>query len=304
MKKMMTIVLSVLLVVLCLASCNSDNESKGYDKYTSLIADVTTDGYGADIDIGFWQGVYFEKDNMKDKTCVFNGVTYSGTYRDSQDEHGNSYITDFYYVENQGEIQGEFSIRSDTGELNFINLGSAEYYDTVIYMPDISNPEENATQLATEIISKYINIADYKRIDRDPIIYQQEIDGKTYGVTSYCTMYAKEINGCLSSDYIYVWVDSKGNFKAFKMGDIGAFDGVELDFDVAMITQSVTEKIQAVYAERNMSVSDLQMEDQKIMLSPHGDIGMLSTVSFDFTYPNGSCYGTAVHVFTILGRKE
>lgn len=300
MKKLMMIVLSVVLVCLSLSGCHAKKEPKGYDKYTTLIADVTIDGYGADIDIDFWQGVYFEKDNMKDKTCVFNGVTYSGTYWNSQDEHGNSYITDFYYVENQGE----FGIRSDTGELNFISLGSAEYYDTVIYMPDISNPEEYATQFATEIISKYINIADYKRIDREPHIYQKEIEGKTYGVTSYCTMYAKEINGCLSSDYIYVWVDSKGNFQTFKMGDIGAFDGVELDFDIAMISQSVTEKIQSVYAERNISVSNLQMEDQKIMLSPHGDIGMLSTVSFDFTYPNGEGYGTALNVFTVLGHKE
>ena len=300
MKKMITIVLSAVLVGLCLSSCKSENSSKDYDKYTSLIADVTNDGYGTDVELDCWQGTYFQKDNMEDKTCVFNGVSYSCSYRKSINELGNSYITDFYY----GENYIEFGFRSDTGELNFISLTDADYYDTEPYLPDISNPEENAVDIATEMASKYVNINDYIRIDREPLVYQKDKNGVTYEVVSYPITFVKKVIGYLSSDYIYVCVNSKGHLVAMKMGDIGALDSVTLDFDTTMLNQSITEKIESDYAERNLSVSNVQIEDQKIMLSPNGDVGMYSKVTFDFTYPNGGGFGTALQVFTTLGRKE
>ncbi len=295
----MIIFLSVLLIGSCFVGCDSENNAKDYDKYTSLVAGIVNDGYGTDLEVDFWYGSDFKKENMEDKTCVVNGVSYSGSYKESTIDFGNSYITDIY----KDEKYIEFGLRSDTEELIYLNLKNAEFFATEPYLPDVSNPQEIAIKIATEIAGEYIHVAEYTRIDDDPSILHKERDGVTYELATYYVTFAKKVNGYLSSDYIVVGVTSKGHLASIRMGDINAFEGVTLDFDADAMNQSISDKIVSAYQEKNIGVQNMQIEDQKIVVSPNGDVGMYSYVTFDMIYPSDDTIGTAIEIFTSLGRK-
>ncbi len=299
MKKIMIMFLSILLIGSCFVGCNPESKAKDYDKYTSLVAGIVNDGYSTDLEVDFWYGSDFIKENMEDKTCVVNGVSYSGSYKESTIDFGNSYITDIY----KDEKYIEFGLKSNTGELVCLNLKNAEFYATEPYLPDVSDPQETAVKIATEIAGEYIHVAEYTRIDKEPSILHKERDGVTYELATYYVTFAKKVNGYLSSDHIVVGVTSKGHLASIRIGDINAFDDVTLDFDEDVVNQSISDKIVSAYQEKNIGVQNMQIEDQMIVVSPTGDIGMYSYVTFDMIYPSDDIIGTAIEIFTSLGRK-
>ena len=300
MKKIVSLILVIASLTWCFLGCNSANESKGYDKYTSLVAGIANDGHSTAVEVDFWTGVYFHKEDMADKTFVMNDISYSASYDRSINNKFNSYTTDFYNDENYIE----FAVRSDTDDIVLFNVMNAEFFDTEPRLPDISNPQENAIALAKEIAGEYINIFDYTQIIEEPMVRDYEIDGVTYGITYYVIVFAKKVNGYFSSDFMSVKITSKGHFASFRMGDIGAFDDVALDFDATVLNQSITEKIESAYTEKSLVAQNFQIKDQKMALSPDGDIGVCSDVTFDVIYPSNETHSTAIRVFTTLGRKE
>lgn len=296
MKRVIVLFLVVLLIGLSLSSCNTTKTSPNYPKYTSLVADVANDYYGASIELHSWQGSYFTKEKMKDKTCTIGGVSYTSSYSKSIISLGDSYTTDIYKNENYFE----FDFRSDTGELVGYQLTNQAFYDTEPYLPDVSNPQETAIAMATNIASEYINIEEYTRIDKEPSLRYYEKDGTTYEMAYYKVLFVKEIHGFVSTDFIQVNVTSKGHLVSVSMGDLHAFDDIVLDFDVNKLNQSISEKIQAINTEKNYTLKEMHIEEQKIMLTPDQDVGVYSVVTFDFTYPSGDEGDSVLHIFTFL----
>ena len=89
-----TAIFLVLVSILCFFSCDKQNTSSddgsfntpdnvAYEPYTSLIADCTNDGYSIPVEIDFWQGIYFEKQNMPDTSYTVLENSYCGSYRTS-----------------------------------------------------------------------------------------------------------------------------------------------------------------------------------------------------------------------------
>lgn len=270
MKKYFVFVLT-LLFILAFVGCNI----KKREPYTSFTVDCTNDEYCKNPEVDYWTGSYFEKKNMKNKSCLFRGENYSGAYHRSIVDKTNSYTTDMYVDDNYIE----FGLRSDTGELVYINLANADFYDTQPYLPDVANPEETAISLATEIASGFVdNIEDYTQISEQPHTSYKEREGKTYQITYYVLKFVKKVNGYLSSDYIAVTVTSKGTPKSITVGDIGAFDGTSLTFDATAVEQSVSDKIASIYKESSLNVKETDVYQQKIVLTPDGDICMYSTM--------------------------
>ena len=295
MRKYIAILLS-LLFVFCFASCNLEKNQQ----YTSLIADSANDEYSIKAEVDYWTGTYFIKEYMVDKSILVLGNTYTGSYRDSIVDKLNSYTTDIYYDENHIE----FGLREDTGELVYINLMNAEFFDTQPYLPDVNEPYETAISLTKKIAGIYLdNIEDYTQLIEEPRIRYEERDGVTYQITYYTVTFARQINGYFSSDYISVKVTSKGTLASIMMGDINAFSDTKIDFKNTDLEQSISQKIESTYKNSELKINKTNIKDQKIVLTPNGDIGIYSDIVIYGTDANIELK-TGVSVLTVLEKKQ
>lgn len=299
MKKYMALIFT-LLFIFCFTSCNT----KSYDAYTSFITNVANDGYSVPVEIHCWTGAYFEKKHMAGKTCHVLGKSYSGSYRQSIVDKWNSYITDIYTDENGVE----FGLRSDTGKLVYMNLMNRNFFDTQPYLPEVNQPVETAISLATEIASKNVDhIEDYTQILEEEEREYEERGGVTYKITYYQVTFAKKINGYLTSDYITVIVTSKGTLASIMMGDINAFAGISIVIDTADVDQSIFNKVESAYSaykESRIRVEKSYIEDQRLVLTPDGDICIYSWVVVQGVDKESDTeVQTGVVILTTLGQK-
>ena len=286
-----------LLLTFSFISCNK----KYYEPYTSLISDSVRDEYSVDLEVDYWTGEYFEKEDMENKTCFVFGNSYSGSYSKSIIDTMNSYTTDIYVDNNNIE----FGLRSDTGELAYINLMNSDFFDTQPYLPEVNDPTDTAISLSTKIARDYVdNIGDYTQIFDEPVTRYKERDGKTYQITYYVVTFAKKINGYFSSDFIAVKVTSKGTLASIMIGDIGAFDNTTLSFDTATMNQSISDKIESVYKKSKLEVKESNVDDQKIVLTPNGDICMYSSIVIDGVDDSNIETRTGVRILTFLGKRS
>lgn len=286
-----------LLLTFSFISCNKKN----YEPYTSLISDSVNDEYSVDFEVDYWTGEYFEKEDMENKTCFVFGNSYYGSYSKSIIDKMNSYTTDIYVDNNNIE----FGLRSDTGELAYINLMNSDFFDTQPYLPEVNDPNDTASSLSTEIARDYVdNIGDYTQIFDEPVTKYKERDGKTYQITYYVVTFAKKINGYFSSDFIAVKVTSKGTLASIMIGDIGAFDNTTLSFDTATMNQSISNKIESVYKKSKLEVKESNVDDQKIVLTPNGDICMYSSIVIDGVDDSNIETRTGVRILTFLGKRS
>lgn len=286
-----------LLLTFSFISCNKKN----YEPYTSLISDSVNDEYSVDLEVDYWTGEYFEKEDMENKTCFVFGNSYYGSYSKSIIDKMNSYTTDIYVDNNNIE----FGLRSDTGELAYINLMNSDFFDTQPYLPEVNDPNDTAISLSTEIARDYVdNIGDYTQIFDEPVTKYKERDGKTYQITYYVVTFAKKINGYFSSDFIAVKVTSKGTLASIMIGDIGAFDNTTLSFDTATMNQSISNKIESVYKKSKLEVKESNVDDQKIVLTPNGDICMYSSIVIDGVDDSNIETRTGVRILTFLGKRS
>ena len=286
----------LLSVAVFFSGCNSNER----EIYESIIADSVNDEHSVSPEVEYWNGMYFDKGDMTDQSCVVLDNLYHGAYAKSIIDNQDSYTTDIYRTEDGVE----FGLRSDTGELAYINLMNNEFFDTQPFLPDISDPLDSAIAFSTEIADEYVdNISDYTMIVEEPRISYKEKDGKNYEITYYVITFAKKINGYFSSDYISVKVTSKGALASIKMGDINAFEDVEVDFETSKIDQSISNKVRSVYEKDGLKIKQTYLRDQKIVLTPNGEIAMDSFVGVDIIDSDGE-YSTGVSILTVLKKKN
>lgn len=305
MKKIITTALMFLLLTTYFSSCSSNtqtnyNDPENSNIYPSFIADSINDEFSLDAEVDYWTGTYFNKNNMGNQSCTVQGKSYTGSYSKSIVDKMNSYTTDIYVDENNIE----FGLRNDNGDLAYINLMNAEFFDTEPYLDDVDNPQESAIQLATTIAEDYVdNIADYTQINEEPVTRYKERDGITYEITYYVVTFARKINDYFTSDYIAVKVTSKGNLASIMMGDINAFNSITPDFDSTVLTDSISTKIQSSYKESKLKIKESTIGDQKIVLTPTGDICMYSNMIISGIDSSKVEVKTGISIITILAKQ-
>ena len=296
MKRIHAILLPLLSFLLCLTSCGTTH----YEKYTSLIFDSANGQYSAGAEIDIWTGTYFQKKHMADKTCTVLGKSYTGSYSESIIDKMNSYTTNIYLDENGIK----FGLRHDNGELAYINFMNAEFFNTQPYLPEVNHPYESAVSLATEIAAEYIgDVGAYTQIIEEPVTRYKERDGITYGITYYTVTFAKKISGYFSSDYIAVKVTSKGTLASIMTGDIHAFDDISIDFEATAVNQSIMNKIESTYKNSGFQVKKSNIDDQRIVLTPDGDICIWSEIEVEGTDASNTETKTGIRILTVLGKK-
>ena len=287
------ILVTLILSMLFFSSCNVGK----HEKYASLIADSANDRYSLEPEVEYWTGIYFEKKNMEDKTCHLFGKSYSGSYYLSIVDKYNSYTTDVYYTDDGIR----FGLRSDTGELVEINFINSTFFNTQPYLPEVDHPTESAISLATEIAGNFIdNLDDYTQILEEPVTQHKERNGETYSITYYVVKFTKKVKGFISSDFISVKVTSKGTVATICLGDIGAFDDVTLDFDIETVNQSIANKIKNTYENTGFQVKNSSCHNQKIVLTPKGEICISSRYYIDGLDVSNVEIQTAIVILTVV----
>ncbi len=293
MKKLLSVFILLLTYTIFLNSCTP----KSYTPYTSLVYTSANDGFEIKSDVDFWNGTYFEKKNMKDQTCKLFEKTYNGAYTKSITDKMNSYTTDIY-LDQDGV---EFGLRNDNGNLTFINLMNAEFFNTEPYLEESIGSYEAAVPIAKQIAGEYIsNIEEYEQFYESPITRYKEKDGITYKITYYTVTFARKINNYFSSDYISVKVTSKGNLASIMMGDIGAFEKLNISIDSSELSKSISTKIQSSYSSSEFKNTKSNIEDQKIAITPNGYICIYSDIKLDITDTSNNKKETGLVIITII----
>lgn len=286
-------------VIIAAGSCFGCGSSK-YEQYDSVVLDSANDSLGIKSESNYWTGEYFVKKNMSSASCEAMGSTYSGKYIKSIRDFLNSYTTDIYEDDNQIE----FGLRSDTGELVYINFMNNQFFDTEPFLKELDSAQEKAEALSEKVAANYVNnLNDYERIIHDSVTRHKEKDGETYSITYFNITFAKKIGEVQTSDYISIKTTSKGNVASIYIGDLNAFSNIkESDFDIGLAEQSVKSKIDSVYQKVNLTVTKTEFDDRKIARTPNGEICLCSYLNVTVENENKAVTETGVKIMTILGH--
>lgn len=292
MKKIFTISISFILIVF-LVSCNG----KKAKKYDSLVFDFANDGILTKNDVDYWTEGYFEEKDIPKKTVEFNGIQYTGQYHTSIISTGEPYATHYFYTDDRIR----FGIRGDTEQLVSFTVMNNEYFNTEPYLDDVKNAYEVAYDIANNIAKQHLDDIDsYTLIEKESDVEEKERDGKIYTITYYRFKYVKIISGFETSDYISVSVNSKGHLAAVNMGNIGAFDNIEISFEESKVNESVIQKAKEIYKNTGYTLLSNEIVYQKIAITPDGKVCIVSDLEVSLQDTSKQIYGTKVRILTIL----
>lgn len=301
MKKILCILTLILLIAL--TGCDSTPKNM----YTTYVADKSLDPYASyiTIDDDYCSPRYFEKSFMRKKTCEFDGVEYSGEYVESCYRGDLSSVVHTYETKQDDGTTVTFDLREDNGALSRIVLSKTE--DQKLSAPDVTNPKQNAIDVATSIASRYINVSNYNFIvaneyDHD---YTSE-DGREITITDYTFKFVKQVYGYDSSDYIEVLVNSKGQFIRLNIGDINAFDNLTLDFEKENVTESIHTLLENGYAQRNCIITAYNLRFERLAITPEGFVCVYTALTTEIV-PGGNpdneeISGGFFALFTVVGK--
>lgn len=297
MKKltMLSIAILMLIIFVCLTGCNSDTLTA----YQSVVADSANDLIAITSECDFWTGEYFVDSSKSGdlKTVSCDGIQYTGEYKKSIIEKLNSFTTDIYEDDNNIE----FGINRNTGKLLYLNLMNKSFFDTEPYLDELSDPEKSAIEFAERLAAKYVTDLDaYEMIIEPPTVRYKEKDGQSYRISYHVITFARKINGYYTSDYISVKVTSKGNLASLKMGDIGAFSDVSIAIDSEMLQNSIQTKVKGVYSAKNYNFVESDIRDQKLVITPAGQIAIYSDIKIVIEDASAQSFNTAVAILTVI----
>lgn len=88
------------------------------------------------------------------------------------------------------------------------------------------------------------------------------------------------------------------------MGDINAFSDVSIAFEETTMNQSISKKIESTYKNSKLNMKNSNVKDQKIVLTPNGDICMYSDIVVEGVDDSNITTKTGVSILTVLGKKH
>ena len=296
MKKNMALSLvMILLLSFCMTSCASEH-FVAYEEYRSYNAGTTGNQFGIPMpaEIDYWQGGdSFDKEDMAEQSCSVLGTQYVGSYSGSKNGQRRSYVTDYYDDEESGV---EFGLRSDTGELVYVNFMNSNFWDVIESLPDVEDPYKTALSLGTELAEEIVgDLTEYTLFPEEPYTNSRH--------TEYSITFAKKIQEYWSYDYITVRVSSKGMVMSATAGEIGSFDHVTVNFDESAVEQSILERIDSIYQNSGVTVSRNEISKHRVVLTPEGEVGIF-TEAWSYLTSDDADEETGVGIrwLTIIGR--
>ena len=277
---------SMVILLLLLAFCFSGCSLPEHQMYQSLI-ETSNCPYSRASEFDCWSDTFCIKENMPDQSCLVLGTQYFGSYRKSKVKRHNSYTSDLYYNESI-----KFELRSDTGDLVSVDFQRDDFS-----LPNVENPYETAVSLATDVAGQLVDdLAEYTELVID------RLGSDDY--PHYSVSFVKKVQGYLTNDYVRVIVNSKGNVTYIALGDRNAFDEVQLHLNETVIRKSILKKTKEAYQDSELTVSDIEINGQKLILTPDGTVFLRSELTVSGTdKTSGLEASTKIWIFTTVGKK-
>ncbi len=280
MQKRLFLIIMVSCVIFTYTACNSMSPKTQYDKqiesYSSFIASQASDqNIKIKIEDDFYEGErFFEKNFMFNKSCIFNGIKYTGTYEESRYGSTSSYVSDCYYTEDQII----FNLNSDTEEIVYINFSNADFIKTEPYLPEIEDAQKVAQDIAKGIAEQYISNLDvYMRTEEEPSTSYYKKDEIDYPLTYYKTTYMRIVDEIDTSDCIDIIISSKGHIVSVNLNDVNVFkrnkiDVDKLNIDKDLLAESIKSKLETAYQDANCTLIEAHTTQQTLFFTPDGEL--------------------------------
>lgn len=289
MKKHMAI---FMLGVLCFlfTACSRGDDTSVLQHYESFVCDMTNDGLITSFEKEWWTGEAFQNELVPSKrTISFDGKDYRCDYKKTYVKKFDWDATDVY------EVDGvTISVKSTDNSICGFHNASVEQTERELLLDDVSNPYEYAKDVAKQYASDYIDVSLYTLEESEPYTIKWEVDGTEKEMKLYTFNFVKYKNGFRTSDRVYVQVNSKGHLRTISINNIGAFDDVDVLVDKTLLSQSVSKKLQALYADTFNSYT-YEIVKQTLTLSPERELVIVSQVELDTTvYETGVLLATVV----------
>lgn len=250
--------------------------------YESVVEDVPNDGTGVHFEFSYWTGRGGYKRNDAKRTLTVSlpdgTASLTGKYYFSDRNPLISYSYDMYRCEGGYD----FKVRSDTGELVYLDLTNGEYYETEPYLPDLENPKESAIEMAEEIAQMYLTDIDaYERTVSERSPSWDHGDDEAYNLTEYSITYRKNVKGFRTRDLLSVSVSSKGHLLSLSIGDLDAFTGHNIRIDEDMLTSSIEAKLNEAYGAIGYRIISYEIADQILVKSPANQVCVWTSVDVE-----------------------
>lgn len=209
----------VLLFAMCLAflsSCSAPRTVECYLVEYSNAEEIDISTFPKS-ELQRWNGQSFKAEDAEKTVKVnFDGKEYEGEYLESTYYSYNSYRTDDFMNKDGTWI----SINADTGELAGINIMSVERYKEEKQAEDVKDAESVCEAIAREYASRYADLSEYSLLKSNQLRYSDSY-------STYTFLFAKEIDGIRTADWISCSVTSKGTIFQINFGDLGVMDRVD-----------------------------------------------------------------------------
>jgi hypothetical protein len=106
----------------------------------------------------------------------------------------------------------------------------------------------------------------------------------------------------MTSDYISFVINSKGNVLSIRLGEVEAFNNLDMDFDIEKVNESVLDKVNADYQSIGYKVLSSNIHNEKIVITPNGEICMYSNVELEVSnIETGEKADTSSSILTVVG---
>lgn len=150
------------------------------------------------------RGTYQDENAPREMTITFDGITYTGYYRNSICAVGCGKIKDYYQSEGPDAAFSEFSVERETGILTGIDFVTRDYFDANEATEPLEDPINMLPDMARQWASHFIDVDQYKMRLASTRVMQEP------RTVLYVYEFVKEVDGRSTTDKLQMLITDRG----------------------------------------------------------------------------------------------
>ncbi len=223
-----------------------------------------------------WFSDTVDPEAEKELTAYFLGEEYTGVYRSSRFGYYYTCNIDYY----GGGGKPEFGVRSDNGELVFINLKGQDFYDAQAKLPELDDPDSASKELACEFVGNLVDTAGYECSLIESRRWDRYGDGSDV-CTYYTYRFDRMMGDYRTADFVWVEVTSKGGLACLRIGTPAVYETM-LDHEDELasidVEGSVRTALDGIEVKNGELSDNFTVTDKLLVLTPGGERAVMLTV--------------------------
>ena len=233
--KRIVIIISLILLVFCFASCNQKEKYSVYE--VGGFDNVSEADHSNEIVLKSQK--YIKSNAVKQKTVEVNGKEWDVKY--SESIKGYLYNNDRDRYENEsGDKSIIVEINNKTGRVDRFDFIDQKYLDEKGTAKKLT--EEACLDIAKTYLNKYVKSSEYKMVESN------YLEGSFCGEL-YSFKFVRVINGFNTSDSAHINVSSYGDVVSHYFTSLGEMKGAKAptDDEMKIIEENVSKKLDSIY---------------------------------------------------------